>query len=66
VLKIWLYNQKNEKKKSIIEKYSAFCHLSKKRAKKDFFLIKKILENPEIRTQLKLEPEEVEFLDLTK
>ena len=35
ILKTWLSNQKNVKKKSIIIKYSKHCHLSKKKANKE-------------------------------
>ncbi len=63
VLKIWLQNQRSAKKKSICEKYAKLCHLSKKEAMKDFLIIRQILQNKNIRQELKLEADEIEFLD---
>ncbi|MEM4330810.1 MAG: replication factor C large subunit [Candidatus Pacearchaeota archaeon] len=63
IIKIWLQNQRNAKKKSICEKYAKRNHLSVKRAMKDFLLIKLILRDKKIRKELKLTPEEEEFLD---
>ena len=45
ILKIWLSNQKNAKKKSITIKYSKHCHLSKKKANKEAFLFPLILNS---------------------
>ncbi len=61
ILKIWMANQKNMRKKSIASKYAKFCHISKKRALKDFFLIKRII-NSDIAQKIKLSEEEVAFL----
>jgi len=44
ILKIWLANQKNAKKKSIIAKYSQRCHLSKRKASREAFLLPLILD----------------------
>jgi len=63
ILKIWMNNQKIEKKKTIAKKYSKFVHCSVKRALRDFTLIKLILKKNSIRNQLKLSEEEIEFLD---
>lgn len=63
VLKIWLSNQKNAKKKTISQKYARYAHCSAKRALKEFPLIKQILKNsPNIQTQIKLTGEEIDFL----
>jgi replication factor C large subunit len=62
ILKIWMINRKNEQKKAIAEKYAKFCHISKKRALREFPIIKLILKNPEIQKQLKLEQKEIEFI----
>jgi len=61
VLKIWLNNQKNESKKAIIEKYSRLCHLSKRKAGKEFVYIKNILKNPAVQDELKLNEKEIEL-----
>jgi replication factor C large subunit len=63
ILKIWLQNQRNIKKKSICQKYAQACHTSTKEAMKDFLLLKIIFKNPEIRKQLKFTEEETMYLD---
>jgi replication factor C large subunit len=63
ILKIWLQNQRNVKKKSICQKYAQQCHTSVKEAMKDFLLLKLILKNPKVREQLKLTEEEITYLD---
>ena len=62
VLKIWLHNQKTEKKKSISRKYAQFVHCSTKRALRDFQLLVPVLRNIEIQNKLKLTEEEIEFI----
>jgi len=61
ILKIWMANQKNIRKKSIAEKFATFTHTSKKRAMRDFFLIALIL-NQKAAKQLDLSEQEEEFL----
>ncbi|MFA5518249.1 MAG: hypothetical protein WDA74_03250, partial [Spirochaetota bacterium] len=63
ILKIWLQNQRNVKKKSICQKYAEQNHVSVKKAMKDFLLLKIILKNPIIREQLKLTEDEIAYLD---
>ncbi len=63
ILKIWLQNQRALKKKSICLKYSKYCHISSKTAMKDFLLLKIILKNEQIRNDLKLNDEEIAYLD---
>ena len=62
VLKIWLYNQKSEKKKTIAKKYARLVHCSTKRIMHDFNLLRPILKNPRVQKQLDLSDEEIEFL----
>jgi len=62
VLKIWLSNQKNEKKKSISEKYSKKVHVGTKRIMQDFKIILPILKNPIVQKELKLDEEEIAYL----
>ncbi len=62
ILKIWLNNQKMEKKKTISKKYARYVHCSTKRAMRDFAIIKLIVQNPEIQRQIKLNEDELEFL----
>jgi len=63
ILKIWLQNQREMKKKTICQKYAKYCHISVKQAMKEFMLIKIILKNLEIRRNLKMSEEETEYLD---
>lgn len=62
VLKIWLHNQKTEKKKSISKKYARFVHCSTKRIMRDFNLLRPILQKPKVQKQLDLSNEEIEFI----
>jgi len=61
ILKIWLSNQKNAKKKSIIMKYAKQTHMSKKKANKENFLLPLIL-NQQAQNKLDLDEKEQEYL----
>ena len=61
ILKIWLSNQRNAKKKSIIIKYAKLTHMSKKKANKENFLLPFIL-NQEAQKKLDLNEKEQEYL----
>ncbi len=63
ILKIWLYNQKSEKKKTISKKYGRLVHCSTKRVMRDFGLLKPIFQNQSVQKQLNLSEEELEFLN---
>jgi replication factor C large subunit len=63
ILKIWLQNQRNLKKKTICMKYAKYCHISTKQAMRDFLLLRVILKNQKVREDLKLSEEEVMYLD---
>ncbi|MEK6847810.1 MAG: replication factor C large subunit [Nanoarchaeota archaeon] len=63
ILKIWLNNQKTEKKKSIAGKYAQYVHIGEKRAIKEFLMIKPFLLKPEVQKELKLSEEEIEYLN---
>lgn len=60
ILKIWLSNRKNAKMNSIIGKYAGFCHLSKKKAMKEKFLLPFILDSLDDKTKRKLDFDEEE------
>ena len=62
VLKIWLKNQRDEKKKTICQKYARLCHISVRKALREFLLVRLILKNPTIQEQLKLSEEEIFYL----
>lgn len=59
ILKIWLSNQKNAKRKTIIAKYAKFTHMSKKKANKEAYLLPLILDQA---AQKRLDLEEKESL----
>lgn len=62
ILKIWLSNRKNEKKKSIAKKYSRYVHIGHKRATNEFPMIINFLKNPGVQKELKLNEEEIEYI----
>lgn len=63
ILKIWMNNQRTAKKKSIAQKYAKYVHVGHKRAMNEFPIIKQILKNQNIRKELKLNQEEIDYLD---
>lgn len=63
ILKIWLQNQRSIKKKSICQKYARHCHISTKTAAKEWLLIRQILKNDKIRKELKLDSDEIAYLE---
>jgi replication factor C large subunit len=64
ILKIWIMNQKQKHKKSISEKYANYCHISIKKAMKDFPIIKQIIaKDINIQKDLQLEQEEIDFIE---
>jgi len=64
ILKIWLNNQRTAKKKSIAEKYARYVHVGKKRALNEFPILKQIIKsNENIQKELRLNQEEVEYLN---
>ncbi len=66
ILKIWLNNQRTIKKKSIAQKYAAYVHVGQKRAMNEFPTLKQIIKsNPQIQKELKLNQEEIEYLQKT-
>jgi replication factor C large subunit len=62
ILKIWLSNQKNEKKKSIVTKFAKFTHMSKRKAMKESFLMPLII-NKKSEKDLDLDEKEHDFLE---
>lgn len=62
ILKIWLSNRKNEKKKSIAKKYSRYVHIGHKRATNEFPMIKNFLKNPRVQKELRLSEDEIEYI----
>lgn len=62
ILKIWMNNQKNIKKKSIAKKYSRYVHIGEKRALYEFSMVKNFLKNPKIQHELKFSEDEIEYM----
>lgn len=62
ILKIWMNNNKYQYKKSIVSKYARRIHCSKKKAMKEFEVIKPFLKNPNIQKELDLNEKEVQYL----
>lgn len=63
VLKIWLNNQRTQKKKSIAIKYASYVHVGIKRAMNEFPIYKNFIkDNSKIQKELKLTEEEIEYL----
>ena len=63
ILKIWMNNQKMAMKKTIAQKFSKHTHIGEKRAMRDFPILKQILKNDSTRKELKLNENEVAFLE---
>lgn len=65
ILKIWLSNQKNHKKKVIISKFAKFCHMSVKKASKESFLFPLILDQLDKKTKkiMDIDEKDVEYLE---
>ena len=63
ILKIWMNNIKNAKKKTISEKYANHNHISIKKTMKEFPIIKQVINsNPKISEELKLDEDELAYL----
>jgi len=65
ILKIWLANQKNAKRKSIVAKYAKYVHMSKKKANKERHLLPLILDQV-AQQKLDLEEKEQKYLEERK
>jgi replication factor C large subunit len=61
ILKIWLSNQKQAKKKSIVSKFASFTHMSKKKAMKENFFLPLIIDK-DAQKKLDLDESEIEWL----
>ena len=62
ILKMWLNNQRIERKKTIARKYAKFVHVGEKRALREFPTIKAFLLKPEVQKELNLSEDEIEYL----
>ncbi len=63
ILKIWLNNMKNSKRKTIAIKYAKATHIGQKRALSEWREIKAILKNKQIQQELKLEEDEITYIE---
>jgi replication factor C large subunit len=66
VLKIWMNNQQNKHKNTIIAKYACEIHCSKKKAAKEFKLVRHLIQKPEIQKQLNLSEQEIAYANKIK
>ncbi len=62
ILKIWMSNQKNAKKKSILEKYAEETHISKKKAQQYSFILPLILNDKSIQKKLEFDEKEQDYI----
>jgi replication factor C large subunit len=62
ILKIWMNNNKYQYKKSIVSKYSRKIHCSKRKAMKEFEIIKPLLRNQRIQKELDMSEKEIEYI----
>ncbi|MEM4625248.1 MAG: replication factor C large subunit [Candidatus Pacearchaeota archaeon] len=62
ILKTWISNNAQAQRKSIIMKYAATCHCSKKKAQREFYFIKSILKSHFVQEELKLSESEIDYL----
>jgi len=66
LLKIWISNAKNAKRKSIAEKWASLTHTSSDKAFKNIFFLKNIFKNKyfekQITKELDLEKDEIQWL----
>ncbi len=60
ILQIWLANQKNAKSKSIVEKYAGFCHMSKRKALREKFLLPFVLDGLDKKTRARIQLDETD------
>jgi replication factor C large subunit len=62
ILKIWMSNQKNAKKKSVLEKYAQETHISKKKAQQYSFILPLILKDKSIQEKLEFDEKEQDYI----
>lgn len=62
ILKTWIFNQKNAKRKSIVLKYRDKNHISYKKALKEFPYLIGLLKNPQVHEELKLNSKEIDYI----
>ena len=66
ILKIWIANEQNKNKNTIIAKYAKRIHCSKKKAMKEFYLVKHILKNDKLQAKLDLSEQEIAYINNIK
>ena len=62
ILKIWINNQKHAKRKTIAIKLSKATHIGHKRVLREWKEVIKILKNPLVQKQLKLDEDEINYI----
>lgn len=66
ILKIWMNNQQEKHKKTIVIKYAKQVHCSSKKTATEFHIIKNILKNPKVQKQLDLNEQEIVYINKLK
>jgi len=66
ILKIWIANNQNKNKKTIVSKYARMIHCSKKKAMKEFYLIKHLLKDEGLQRKLDLSEQEIAYVSELK
>jgi len=62
ILKMWIWNNKNSKKKSISNKIAKYAHLSTRRIMKDFYFYGSFLKNEDFVKTIGLNEDEMEWV----
>jgi replication factor C large subunit len=63
ILKIWMNNKENSMKKTISQKFAKYTHIGEKRAMKDFPILKNIIKNQDAIKELRLNDNEIAYLE---
>ena len=63
ILKKWIWNNKNLRKKSISEKLGKVTHTSSKKAFKEFNFYKPLLKERDFINELELNEDEIEWIN---
>lgn len=66
VLKIWIHNQKVQKRKTIAKKYARFVHCSTARIMRDFNVLAPIIKQDDVQKKLKMSDDEIAYLNTLK
>tara|TARA_Y100000310_G_scaffold69970_2_gene65498 strand:+ start:6557 stop:7756 length:1200 start_codon:yes stop_codon:yes gene_type:complete len=66
ILKIWMANNQNKNKKTIVSKYAKAIHCSKKKAMREFHLVKHLFKDESLQKKLDFSEQEIEYIGKLK